>query len=58
VVVEALERHGADRETAVLKDAVCQACYTAAVALTLTAAEPERPRDALESVFVRLAAQA
>lgn len=56
MVVEALERHGADRETAVLKDAVCQACYEAAV--TLTAAEPERPRGAPESVFVRLAAQA
>ncbi|WP_151478738.1 TetR family transcriptional regulator [Streptomyces albicerus] len=54
-VVDVLERHGADRETAVLAAAVCQACYEAAVALT--EAEPERLPGALEAAFDRLSAQ-
>ncbi|NGO06558.1 TetR family transcriptional regulator [Streptomyces sp. HC44] len=51
--VEALERHGADHETAVLASALCQACYETAVALT--AAEPSRLAGTLEAAFDRVA---
>ncbi|MFI1485034.1 TetR family transcriptional regulator [Streptomyces sp. NPDC020747] len=53
--IDVLERHGADRETAVLAAAVRQACYEAAVALT--GAEPERLPGAVEAAFERLSAR-
>jgi AcrR family transcriptional regulator len=53
--VDVLERHGADRETAVLGAAVCQACYEAAVALT--DADPDRLPGAMMATFERLSAR-
>ncbi|MGA5448111.1 TetR family transcriptional regulator [Streptomyces umbrinus] len=53
--LDVLERHGADRETAVLAAAVCQACYEAAV--VLTDADPDLLPGAMMANFERLSAR-
>lgn len=53
--LDVLERHGADRETAVLAAAVCQACYEAAI--VLTDADPDRLPGAIVATFERLSAR-
>ncbi|MGW0652235.1 TetR family transcriptional regulator [Streptomyces umbrinus] len=53
--LDVLERHGADRETAVLAAAACQACYEAAV--VLTDADPDLLPGAMMANFERLSAR-